>query len=359
LISQQEYSWLDRLTHRLAFLNPGVQLAAADVEKALFSSEYENVEVAGPVFVTSLPRAGTTLVLEILSRSRELATQRYRDMPFVLTPILWQKISGRFRRSGPRKERAHGDGMQVSFDSPEAFEEIVWKAFWPERYRRDSIPLWGEADLDDDFRVFFSRHLRKVIAVHGDGSAETPRYLSKNNANIGRLGVLKRLFPDAVLLIPFRDPIQQAASMLRQHLRFLEIHRHESFTRTYMRDLGHLEFGALHRPLSFPGLESVRGQWAPESLGYWIGYWIIAFRHVLSSPEEVSLLSYERLCRSGEAGLRRLGDEIGLRAAHDPVFADTVLKEPRDHPVDLADCERHQVQEARELFEGLSRRAIF
>jgi hypothetical protein len=343
----------------LAFLNPGVQLAAADVEKALFSSEYEDVDLTRPVFVTSLPRAGTTLVLEILSRNRELATQRYRDMPFVLTPILWQKISWRFRKSGPRKERAHGDGMKVSFDSPEAFEEIVWKAFWPERYRRDSIPLWREADLDEDFRVFFSRHLRKVIAVDGDRSAGTSRYLSKNNANIGRLEILKRLFPDAILLIPFRDPIQHAASMLRQHLRFLEIHRHEPFTRKYMKDLGHLEFGALHRPLSFPGLGSIRERWDPESLDYWIGYWNLAFRHVLSSPEEVSLLSYERLCRSGQAGLRDLGDEIGLRATDGSIFADTVLEEPRVHPVELADCDRRQLQDARELFEELSRKAIF
>ena len=33
------------------------------------------------------------------------------------------------------KERVHGDGIKVSIDSPEAFEEVFWKTFSDEEYK--------------------------------------------------------------------------------------------------------------------------------------------------------------------------------------------------------------------------------
>ena len=32
---------------------------------------------------------------------------------------------------GVEIERAHGDGMTIGYDSHEAFEEVLWRAFWP------------------------------------------------------------------------------------------------------------------------------------------------------------------------------------------------------------------------------------
>jgi len=310
-----------------------------------------------PVFVTSLPRAGTTLTLEILARHPELATQRYRDMPFVLAPLLWQQMSGRFRRRGERKERAHGDGMQVSYDSPEAFEEVLWKAFWPQRFKGRQIPLWSERDLDEEFSALFRRHLQKVIVLHAGQGEGSGRYLSKNNANVGRIGLLKRLFPDAFILLPFRDPVQQAASMHRQHLRFLEIHKREPFTRKYMWDLGHLEFGALHRPLAFPGIEGLCERSGPEDLDYWIGYWVLAFRWILMSTERVVPFSYDDLCESGREGLWRLGDSIGLSAGKSLEAAAELLRAPRTHAVDLTRCDPSQLEEAHALLGRLKARA--
>ena len=85
---QLNYSAFDRLLHRLAFGGRFVQLAAADIESAVFGSSYQTVGGERPIFITSPPRAGTTLLLEALHRFPSVATHTYRDMPFVLAPLL-------------------------------------------------------------------------------------------------------------------------------------------------------------------------------------------------------------------------------------------------------------------------------
>ena len=60
-------------------------------------------------------------------------------------------------------------------------------------------------------------HFRKLMALRGSGSA---RYVSKNNANIARIPLIARLFPDAIILVPFRNPMDHAGSLLRTHLLF-------------------------------------------------------------------------------------------------------------------------------------------
>jgi len=95
------YSALDRLVHRLAFASPRVQLAAAEMEDSMFGSATEGVAEQDPVFVTSLPRAGTTALLTALSELEEFATHLYRDMPFVMAPVLWSRLSGGFESDKP------------------------------------------------------------------------------------------------------------------------------------------------------------------------------------------------------------------------------------------------------------------
>ncbi len=136
----ESYSRLDRWLHHLAFKAITPQKAMADIEESLFATRLEPLAVTRPVFITSLPRAGTTLLLELLAGTDRFATHTYRDMPFVLCPLLWERLSSGFRTSDPLRERAHGDGISINSDSPEAFEEILWKAFWPRNYRSGPHP---------------------------------------------------------------------------------------------------------------------------------------------------------------------------------------------------------------------------
>jgi len=352
-----DYSLLDRLIHRIAFSIPALQLTASDIETRVFGRSYKPVRAAKPIFVTSLPRAGTTLLLEVLSRFPSLATHTYRDMPFVMAPILWSRLSRAFRKDADLRERAHGDDMNVGYDSPEAFEEILWRAFWPEKYHEDRIQIWTKADAKDDARSFFFEHMKKIIALRCPQRADDGRYLSKNNANIARLDLITSQFPDAMLVVPFRAPIQHAASLHRQHRNFLGIHRQEPFALRYMEDIGHYEFGVLHRPIAFPELFRLTAGRDALQIEYWIAYWIAAYEYVLVRSEPLVLVSYEGACANGESVMSALCAR--LKIAHEGAFAQAaaMFRSPdlRELPVKIDSGLRDR---AEEVHSELLRRAL-
>lgn len=349
---QPNYSALDQALHRLAFGSPAIQETAVDIEKLLFADRFRRIVVERPIFVTSLPRAGTTLMLEILARVPGIATHTYRDMPFVLAPILWDALSRPFRKPSDLKERAHGDGMAVGYDSPEAFEEILWRRFWPEKYGTDRIALWTAEENRPAFSEAFVEHIRKIVAVR-TGGAPGARYASKNNANVARIGLLRRLFPDGIILVPVRDPVDQAISLLQQHRRFGELHGKDVFARQYMSDIGHYEFGQLHKPLAFAGLDGVRARYRPDTLDYWIAYWECAFQHVLAARASVVLFSYETLCASGPGVMRALAEPLAIpgetlvSAVGDSVWA------PRKRQKEATVNDAELLRRARALYEEL------
>jgi hypothetical protein len=123
-LNNSRYSTLDQALHRMSFRTYSTQVSLANIEDKIFSTKLSQFQLSKPVFITALPRAGTTLLLECLADVPEFATHCYRDMPFVLIPCLWNRYSRIFQRKVELQERAHGDGMQISPDSPEALEVI-------------------------------------------------------------------------------------------------------------------------------------------------------------------------------------------------------------------------------------------
>jgi len=309
-----KYSTLDRLIHRLAFGHLSLQFTAADIEKYTFASVYEGIGTEKPIFITSLPRAGTTLMLEALYRIPSLATQIYRDMPFIMAPLLWSRLSSIFRKNSNLKERAHRDGMQVGFDTPEAFEEILWHAFWPEKYTQDRIELWERNDEKKEATTFIVDHMKKIIALRCHSRTGGERYVSKNNANIARLDLIRYMFPDANFLIPIRDPFEQTASLLRQHKNFVKMHQSEPFVRHYMEDIGHYEFGDLHKPIAFPGLNAWISKRDPQTINYWVAYWIAAYEYVLSRRDSAILFSYEQTCLNARSELSEIFEQLNVNS---------------------------------------------
>jgi hypothetical protein len=333
------YTFLDRVIHRIAFLSPAVQLTAADIEKAIFASAYRDVTISRPVFITSLPRAGTTVLLDAVAQLPSVCTHVYRDMPFVLAPIFWARLTGPFRQRAESRERAHADGVLVSEDSAEAFEEVLWRALWPHKYGRERIELWSVDDCTAEALAQLLEHMRKIVALRRPGNAVERRYASKNNANIARLPLLRRMFPDASVVVPIRHPLQHARSLLRQHRNFLALHAQEAFARRYMEDIGHYEFGKLHRPIRFPGLDALIGGRSPLTLDYWLGYWIAAFEHVREHRHVIIPISYEALCARPQAVFSNLLGHLGIAVDDRSVQAGTAnfhlpLERPSDDEPD-------------------------
>jgi hypothetical protein len=317
MASGTDYSRLDRALHKLSFGSAVLQAILADLEASLYADSWKDVPLFRPVFITSLPRAGTTIILQALHQLPEVATHTYRDMPFIFTPVLWNKFSSGIRSKGVARERAHGDGLFISEDSPEAFEEVLWRKYFPLNYTDRGIGIWQSGS--DEFADYFCTHMQKIVSLRCHDQPGS-RYVSKNNGNIARTSAIMEMFPDAKIVVPLRDPIEHAISMWRQHLNFLDLQTRDQFVGQYMADVGHYEFGGLHRPIQFPGLAPGIEGLSTGSLDYWIAYWIAAFEF-LSEQANVCFLSYERLCERPAEEFPRLCKQLELNLTTEEIAA--------------------------------------
>jgi Sulfotransferase family len=277
------------MLHRLALGSRAIAEMSFDMEKATQRPDGDAAAQGQHVFVAGLARAGTTVLMRRFHASHTFATLTYRDMPFVLAPGLWAKLSRRSRRDIAAAERAHGDGVIVDADSPESLDEVFWRIFCGSDYLRDDalVPHDADADTITDLRRYIG-----AIMQHAPG--QPGRYLSKTNNSILRLPTLRRAFPNALFLVPFREPLQHANSLMKQHVLFSQEQRDDAFVLQYMTWLGHHEFGLGHRPFVFDGQ---RPTGDPGTLAYWVDLWCNVYSALLARHKgEVTFVSYDRLC---------------------------------------------------------------
>lgn len=236
-------------------------------------------------------------------------------MPFLLAPNTWHRFSRSARLHPESAERAHGDGVLVDFDSPEAFEEAFWRVHRGADYIRNDrlVPVAIGPDTEADFAEYVS------LILCGAGA---DRYLSKNNNNVLRLATIGRTFPESTIVIPFRQPASQAGSLLHQHQNFLSRHAADSFARDYMSWLAHHEFGADHRPFVFDDAElEALSEYDPASdIRYWLRLWTNVYRYTLrTAPADAVFLSYEHLCNSTDSAWPALCERLDLECGPCPV----------------------------------------
>jgi len=309
---KSDHTWLEKTIHNIAFAPWYPKLAISDFENSIYRSRINSISITNPVFITGLPRAGTTLLLELCVNSGEFASHTYKDMPFIFSPLLWDQVSRSFRNSGDLIERVHGDGIYINVESSESFEEVVWKEFWPSHYKQDRMIPWTGTKYPK-FEDFFLDHMRKIILLRGETEA-LQRYISKNNFNIARIEYISNTFPDATILIPFRSPIQHASSLLRQHLNFLKIHKQDKFARKYMNDTGHFDFGENLRPINYDHWLSSNTLSNSNDLSFWLVYWINTYKYLVNhASEKVKFFSFDLLCEDPKTGLEQLGQKINIK----------------------------------------------
>jgi len=263
---------LEQKLHKFALSSQFMREVTFDFESTNIAPSSENGD---HVFITGLARSGTTILLNALYKSNIFASLSYADMPFVLAPNLWSKISFNKRGLG-LKERAHGDGIKVSTESPEAFEEVFWNTFAKEDY----------GELEDKFRVYVGNIVHKN---------KKERYLSKNNQNIKRVELISSIFTHSKILIPFREPIQHAYSLLTQHKKFIEDSKKDNFISKYMKWIGHTEFGPNYIPMHNQNLNFHNDL----EINHWIEQWDLTYSNAfqsLKNKKNVHFISYEKLC---------------------------------------------------------------
>ena len=225
----------------------GLWRRLAELETAVVRDEISSRSVDRPVYICALPRAGTTILTEMLAQHPDLTSHRYSDFPNVWTPYWRNYLLGKTRtQTPPKTERAHGDRILVNNDSPEAVEEVLWMHFFPSLHDAAHGQVLDGQGRNAEFDRFYTEHILKLLTVR-----KAARYLAKGNYNLARVRYLLALFPQAKFLIPVRDPVRQVASLARQHARFERASETDARIPRQLAISGHFEFGPRRVPVNF------------------------------------------------------------------------------------------------------------
>jgi hypothetical protein len=275
----------------------------SDLETRAVADEIDDIKVRDPIYVTSLARAGTTIVTEMLEAHPALACHHYSDFPNAWTPYWRNHLLQRTRRQAPRAaERAHRDRIVVSHDSPEAVEEVLWMAFFEGLHDPSKPGVLDESSNNAAFERFYRDHIRKLLAVR-----RAERYLAKGNYNISRLAYLQRLCPDARFLVPVRAPQQHIASLIKQHRLFSRGHALDARVGRQLAMSGHFEFGPFRRAVHFgdaKAADAIEAAWREgREIEGWARYWTTTYAFLADQLEarpaladRCLLFTYEDLC---------------------------------------------------------------
>jgi Sulfotransferase family len=183
--------------------------------------------LAPPIFITGLPRSGTTFLHGLLAED-----------PLNRAPRIWEAIyphpehraaefgAGRmkvelqlriFNRLSPGIRNLH----PIEANAPEECIEITSQVFRSPRYddvyRAPSYRAWLDASGFDEGYQFLARFLR-----HLQGPGEAPRrWILKSPEHVFSIDALTRVFPDAKLVFVHRDPghVLVSAARLTELLR--------------------------------------------------------------------------------------------------------------------------------------------
>lgn len=343
-----DYGFFAKLLHKFAFKTAKMQINLAESEYQQHLSELLHIPIKKPIFITGLPRAGTTVLLEVLAGCEQFSYHTYQDMPFIFTPLMWRDFTAKYAKADTPKMRAHNDGIKINQQSPEAFEERFYVSFFADKYQGDTLSADDYRDENGKFELFYRHHIQKLI--YRDGGNK--RYLSKNNLNITRISFIKQMFDDALILLPFRHPLQHALSLYRQHMNFTQLHKENPFAKEYMAAIGHFDFGENFKPVNFNQWLD-RCDYRSHQLNFWLKYWIACYEYLLEHcPGDTCLVGFESINSQPQAYLKALGEYIDV-----PV--DDLLKvgcrirtiEPRT--IDPSAYDKHLLKKAEEIYQTL------
>ncbi len=213
-----------QLIHWLCFL----------LDELLFRS-YRTVEIQSPVFISGIPRSGTTFVHRMLAQNSEQFTT-VSTWEAVLAPSITERkvlralgaidqTLGGFGRKGINRLIASSAGdfndiHEVGLDIPE--EDYLWllplgSCFilllaFPFSPWLKQVGMLNTTDEHTQRQqlVFYKRCIQKHLYCSPAGK----RFLSKNAAFASWTGALREEFPDAQFVLCVREPVSALSSQL-------------------------------------------------------------------------------------------------------------------------------------------------
>ncbi|ARJ47732.1 sulfotransferase [Candidatus Pelagibacter sp. RS39] len=262
----KNYNFIQRFLHDFVLSKKLINKSLFELEKIFYLKKYD-LKHQSHIFITGLPRSGTTSLLNFIYSSGEYASLTYENVPFVLSPNLSKLYN---KSSVPLKERLHKDDIYFDNSSPEAFDEIF--------FNNDELFIKDE----------LSNYINLIIQ-----SKKKNKYLSKNNLNFKRIDLILSILPNSFFLIPIREPLQHSFSLMNQHFNFCKLQKNNDFIRRYMNYLGHNEFGLEHKSWNKPILYNEF-----QNINYWLEQWFIFYDDIYKKYKlnnKCLFIKYEKL----------------------------------------------------------------
>jgi hypothetical protein len=316
------FYWSVKTVHAAAPLFVGL----GNLESAMLARRLAAQRVDRPVYICGLPRAGTTITLQMLSEHPDVVTHKYADFLMPYTPYAWNKIFPRIPVDAMRKPvpRIHRDRIEVTRDSAEMGEEILWEHFFPHIHDESTYSVLDGSTSNPAFERFYSEHLRKLAMVR-----ERSRYVSKAILCVLRMQYLRRIFPDARFLLYVRNPVDHVASLIKQDKIWAELEQSEPRQIEIIELTGHHEFGTRQVMANVGNPQELRairqlfdeGRWAESRARYWAYAYGFVIGQLDADPElarQVCIVRYEDLCSDSLTTIDRILAHTGLDA---PSFA--------------------------------------
>jgi len=269
----------------------------------------EKKKIKKPIFISGLPRSGTTLVTSLINQHTEIGSYNYKDLPFHRIPLIWNKLSNFYYGKVKDEKRLHGDELSVGLNSPDAFEELIWSRnlenyhnFGFSKYLDES---YSNLNLENDL----IKNIQKILFLRS-----SDRYLSKGNYNIFRIKYINKIFSDSKFIICFRNPSDTAQSLANVHEKFKNLDFNMKNFSQNLYELCHFEFGNKRKALFFnkKNYDEVINLWREkkEFDGYllqWIElYNFILDNYVNAQNLKVYLLNFDKLINNHENEIKKV-----------------------------------------------------
>lgn len=182
--------------------------------------EIDEEEIEQPVVVTGLPRAGTSILFELLAQDSQFGSPRNWEMMFPYPPPetasyhndprieRCQHLVTQWRRVVPTYAAMHEMGANIPNECIVAMSCTFLTENLPGQYQIPSYNAWYYQQELDYAYAYYKRMLKLL-------QWRNPRrhWLLKAPSHLGNLPVLFRTFPDARVVITHRDPIVAQASV--------------------------------------------------------------------------------------------------------------------------------------------------
>jgi len=277
-----------------------------------FFFKEDQINLKNPIFITGMPRSGTTLLTHILYDSERFGSFLYKDYPFPEIPLFWNKFNNLYYNNRKDQKRIHDDDLLINKNSPENLDEFLWKRLFDDHFKEFDTIL-DENYSNDEFENSYIRSIKKILFVR-----KKYQYLAKNNYIIFRIKYLLNFIPSAKFIICIRNPNDTCYSLEKIHNKFVKLSKIKEY-KNFEKNFLHYEFGKFRKnPNLSLECQKIYDLWNEnkEFEGYML-QWVSVYEFILKNYQNffgknIIIFNYDNLKNNYKKEIRKISLFLNL-----------------------------------------------